>query len=127
MLIKIDRNVLSLIECDNGKYYGMPIYKCIYVLVYHSDNKELSSVTTFEDLLEIASKRQFIMRKPGRALKLLNYLTLQGQKSTLRNITEENLNMNIINRLSHFYKYSKVLLNPTDCYSFLKFIILYWF
>jgi hypothetical protein len=115
---EINPKILSLVECNNGKYYGIPIYGCIYLLFYRSDDKELASVKTFEDLLEIASKRHFIMRKPGQKLKTSHYLLLLGQNSKMNNITEEELNIDIINRLSHFYKSSNLLLDEADCYSF---------
>jgi thiamine pyridinylase len=109
---EINPKVLSLIESTNGKYYGIPIYG------YRSDDQELASVTNFEDLFHIASKRHFIMRKPGGILKTSNYLFSLDQNYKINNLTEKDLNMDIINRLSHFYKYSKYLLDESDCYLF---------
>jgi len=115
---EINPKILSSIECNNGKYYGIPIYGCFYLLFYRSDDKELADVKNFKDLLQIASKRHFVMRKPGGLLKTLHYLFSLDQNDRMNSITEKDLNMDILNRLSHFYKYSKFLLDQTDCYSF---------
>lgn len=117
---EINRNILSLIECNNGKYYGIPIYKCVYLIVYHADDKELASVKTFESLLEITSKRDLIMHNPGRTLKALNYLRLRGSNEKFDSLTEETVNQNIINHLSCLYKSAKVLLDKTDTHKFEK-------
>lgn len=114
---EINSRLLSLI-CHEGKYYGIPIYGCIYVLFYRSNDTELASIQTFEELLEIASKRHFVMRKPSRTVKTLNYLTLHDRHRGCDSTNDENLNQHIIQRLSHFYKYSKYLLDKTDQYSF---------
>jgi thiamine pyridinylase len=37
---EINSNILSSVECDNKKYYGIPIYGCVYVIFYRSDDKE---------------------------------------------------------------------------------------
>lgn len=115
---EINPQILSLIECNQGKYYGIPIYGCFYLLFYRSDDKELASVKNFEDLLHIASKRHFIMRKPGRTLKISNYLLSLDPNYQINNLEDKDLNFDIINRLSHFYKYSKCLLDKTDSCSF---------
>ena len=115
---EISPNILSLTENDNGKYYSIPIYACFYLLFYRSDDKELASIKTFEDLVQIAQKRHFIMRKPDGETKASNYLTLLGPNDRINHVTEENLNINIINNLSDLYKYSKFFLESTDRYSF---------
>ncbi|CAF0908842.1 unnamed protein product [Adineta steineri] len=115
---EINSNILSMIESDNRKYYGIPIYGCFYLLIYHSKDKELASIKTFEDLVEIASKRHFLMRKLDGELKMSNYLTLVGSDYHINHITEENININVINQLSHFYKHAKLVLNETDRHSF---------
>lgn len=114
---EINPRILSLI-CHEGKYYGIPIYGCIYVLFYRSNDQELASIKTFDELLDIASKRHFIMRKPSRTLKTLTYLTLQNRTCQLNSLNDEPLNQQLIHRLSHFYKYSKYLLDKTDQYAF---------
>jgi hypothetical protein len=58
------------------------------------------------------------MRKPSRISKKCNYLALLGQHNQMDCITEENLNINLINRLSQLYKYSKCFLDQTDRYLF---------
>ena len=115
---EIDSKILSLIECPDGKYYGIPIYGCMYVLFYRSNDRELASIKTFEDLLEIASKRAFIMRKPGERTKKSNYILLLDPTSPLKDLTENDLDMNLIQQLSHFYRYSKSFLTKNDRYSF---------
>ena len=114
---EISPKILSLI-CHHGKFYGIPIYGCIYVLFYRSNDNELASVKTFEELINIASTRHFVMRKPSRTLKTLTYLTLLDDKNHRHHVTEETLNLPLINRLSYFYKHAKSFLDETDRYAF---------
>lgn len=116
---EINPKILSLIEYSDKKYYGIPIFGCFYLLFYRSDDKELASVKNFEDLLTIASKRHFTMRKPGGASKIFNYLAASfDDNHQIDHSVEKDLNMDLINRLSHFYKYSKLFLDRTDSYLF---------
>ena len=114
---EISRQTLSSI-CHEGKYYGVPIYGCMYVLFYRSSDQELASIKTFDELLDIASKRHFIMRKPSRTVKSLTYLTLHDRTSRFSSSVDDSLNQGLIHRLSHFYKSSKYLLEKTDQYAF---------
>ena len=109
---EINEKILSLIECENGKYYGIPIYGCIYVLYYHSDDRELAEIRTFDDLVEIASRRHFIMRKPSNTAKKSNYYSLNTS------IDRNQFDTNLTKRLSHFYQLSKSLLSQNDSYPF---------
>ncbi|CAF0727141.1 unnamed protein product [Adineta ricciae] len=115
---EINPNVLSLIECEYEKYYGIPIYGCFYLLFYRSTDKELASMKTFEDLMRVASTRDFIMRKPGGAIKTLSYLSIVGSSYETIHITEDGLDQNTIHGLSEFYRCSKAFLDKTDRYSF---------
>lgn len=109
---EINEKILSLIECDEEKYYGIPIYGCMYMLFYHSNDRELAEIRTFDDLLDIASKRNFVMRKPGDAAKKNNYYSLNNS------IDKDRFDTNLIQRLSQFYQLSKLLLDQTDSYPF---------
>ncbi|UJR33565.1 hypothetical protein I4U23_021003 [Adineta vaga] len=73
---------------------------------------------TFDDLIRIASKRDFIMRKPDGDIKKSSYLALLDSTHQIIPISEDNLNHNTINHLSRFYQYSKVFLDKNDRYSF---------
>ena len=114
---EINPNILSL-AYHHDKYHGIPIYGCIYVIFYRSNDEELASVKTFEELINVASKRHFIMRKPGRTVKTLTYLTLLESTQRCHDVTEETLNRSLVNRLSYFYQHSKYLLDKTDRYAF---------
>lgn len=58
-------NLLALIKQDK-KYYGIPIYGCIYALFYRSNYVEISRLKNFDEFFSLASTKQFIVRKPSR-------------------------------------------------------------
>lgn len=109
---EINPKLLSLIEDDNENYYGIPIYGCIYILFYRSNDYELANIRTFDDLVHIAAKRNFIMRKPGEIAKKRNYFSLLNSDST------NHFDVNLIKRLSDFYQLSAFLLDKRDSYQF---------
>ena len=109
---EINSKLLSLIECEDGKYYGIPIYGCIYILFYRSNDRELAQIRTFDDLVQIAAKRNFVMRKPSDTAKKTNYFSLHNSNST------HQFDVNLIKRLSHFYQLSTLLLTKTDSFPF---------
>jgi thiamine pyridinylase len=110
---EIHPNILSLI-CHDDKYYGIPIFACLQVLFYRTTDHELASMKTFDELMTMALKRDFAMRKPSGTMKTLNYLTIADRDHA----NYETLNRSLINRLSHFYRYAKCLLDKTNRYLF---------